>query len=187
MPSSLASNLSSTIAYVDNNNDGKPDVITRTVTKNGLIATTVNDVVAGTRTITTPAGRTAAVNYDVTNLLALSSVTPGLAATSYGYDARGRLISTSTGAGTIRTTALAYDAAGNVGSVTDAINRVTSFGYDVMGRVTNQTLPDGRAIAYSYDNLGNLLSIIPPGRCPVRLSARVMVVDLGVIFAQIIV
>jgi len=61
MPSSLASNRSSTIAYVDNNNDGKPDVITRTVTKNGLIATTVNDVVAGTRTITTPAGRTAAV------------------------------------------------------------------------------------------------------------------------------
>jgi len=102
MPSSLASNRSSTIAYVDNNNDGKPDVITRTVTKNGLIATTVNDVVAGTRTITTPAGRTAAVNYDVTNLLTLSSVTPGLAATSYGYDARGRLISTSTGAGTIR-------------------------------------------------------------------------------------
>jgi len=164
MPSSLASNRSSAIAYVDNNADGKPDVITRTVTKNGLIATTVNDVVAGTRTITTPAGRTAAVNYDVTNLLTLSSVTPGLAATSYGYDARGRLISTSTGAGTIRNTALAYDAAGNVGSVTDAINRSTSFAYDLMGRVTNQTLPDGRAINYSYDNLGNLLSITPPGR-----------------------
>jgi len=164
LPSGLVSNQSSTIAYVDNNNDGKPDVITRTVTKNGLIATAVNDVVAGTRTITTPAGRTAAVNYDVTNLLTLSSATPGLAATSYGYDARGRLISTSTGAGTIRNTSLAYDAAGNVGSVTDALGRSTSFAYDLMGRVTSQTLPDGRAIAYSYDNLGNLLSITPPGR-----------------------
>jgi len=38
MPSSLVSNQSSTMVYVDNNN-GKPDVITRTVTKNGLIAT----------------------------------------------------------------------------------------------------------------------------------------------------
>jgi len=185
MPSSLVSNQSSTIAYVDNN-DGKPDVITRTVTKNGLIATTVNDVVAGTRTITTPAGRTAAVNYDVTNLLTLSSVTPGLAAVNYGYDPRGRLISTSTGAGTIRNTALAYDGAGNVASVTDALNRVTSFGYDVMGRVTNQTLPDGRAIAYSYDNLGNLLSITPPGRnahvfnyTPVNLEAGYTPPSLG--------
>ncbi len=54
--------------------------------------------------------------------------------------------------------------AGNVASVSDALNRSTSFSYDVMGRVTSQTLPDGRAIAYSYDNLGNLLSITPPGR-----------------------
>jgi len=56
--------------------------------------------------------------------------------------------------------------AGNVASVSDALNRSTSFAYDVMGRVTSQSLPDGRAIAYSYDNLGNLLSITPPGRNP---------------------
>jgi len=164
LPSGLASNQSSTIAYVDNNADGKPDVITKTFTNNALVSSIVDDVVNGTRTITTPAGRTATVNYNVTNLLTASSTTPGLAGSTYAYDFRGRLTDTTVGSLNPRTTTLAYDASGNVASVSDALNRVTSFGYDVMGRVTNQTLPDGRSIAYSYDNLGNLLSITPPGR-----------------------
>jgi len=86
----------------------------------------------------------------------------------------GRLISTSTGTGTVRTTSLAYDAAGNVASVADAENRTTAFGYDLMGRVTSQTLPDGRSIAYAYDNNGNLTSITPPGPLSIRNSIGVM-------------
>jgi len=164
-PSGLASNQSSGITYVDNNADGKPDVITKTITDNGLVTTIVDDVLGGTRTLTAPSGRTATVNYSVTDLLTTAKVTPGLASTSYSYDLRGRLSSSTVGTGlTARSSSIAYDAAGNVASVTDAANRVTSFGYDLVGRVTSQTLPDNRVIAYSYDNLGNLLSITPPGR-----------------------
>ncbi|MBN4082476.1 hypothetical protein JYT13_01570 [Mariprofundus ferrooxydans] len=159
-PSGLASNQSSTIAYVDSN----ADVITKTITDNGLVTSIVDNVLNGTRTITTPAGRKATVNYDVTNLLTTASSTPGLASSSFAYDFRGRLTDATVGSIAPRTTSLVYDADGNVASVTDALNRSTSFAYDVMGRVTNQTLPDGRAIAYAYDNLGNLLSITPPGR-----------------------
>jgi len=163
-PSGLASNQSSAIAYVDNNADGKPDVITKTITDNGLVTSIVDNVLNGTRTITTPTGRTATVNYNVSNLLTSSSATPGLASTSYAYDFRGRLTDATVGSIAPRTTSLVYDADGNVASVTDALNRSTSFAYDLMGRVTSQTLPDKRVIGYSYDNLGNLLSITPPGR-----------------------
>jgi len=165
LPGGLASTQSSAISYVDNNADGKPDVITRSVTDNGLVTTIVDDVVNGTRTVTTPGGRTATVNYDVTNLLTSTESTPGLASTAYGYDLRGRLTASTVGTGaTARSSSIAYDAAGNVASVTDAVNRTTAFSYDLMGRVTSQTLPDSRVIAYSYDNLGNLTSITPPGR-----------------------
>ncbi len=151
--------------YADNNADGKPDVITRTITDNALVTSIVDDVVAGTRTITTPGGRTATVSYSVTDLLTTSETTPGLASTAYTYDLRGRLTASTVGTGAAaRSSSIAYDAAGNVASVTDALNRNTSFAYDLMGRVTSQTLPDSRVIAYSYDNLGNLLSITPPGR-----------------------
>ncbi|WP_081881022.1 RHS repeat-associated core domain-containing protein [Ghiorsea bivora] len=179
LPSGLRNYSSNGIEYQDINFDGISDKIISRFAQSEVLrfdwrgnpifgvsqtTTIVNNVLNGTRTITTPAGRTATVNYDVTNLLTTSSATPGLASTSYAYDFRGRLTDTTVGSIAPRTTSLVYDNAGNVASVTDAINRSTSFNYDVMGRVTQQTLPDGRAIAYSYDNLGNLLSITPPGR-----------------------
>src|SRR5262249_13177360 len=76
-------------------------------------------------------------------------------------DSLGRRVSTTQGP---RTTAFAYDAQGNLASVTDALGRSIVFGYDSVGRLMQQILPDNREIAYSYDANGNLTSITPPGR-----------------------
>jgi YD repeat-containing protein len=55
-----------------------------------------------------------------------------------------------------RTSTLAYDALGNLASISDPAHRTTSFGYDLAGRVTNQVLPDGRQIVFAYDGNGNV-------------------------------
>ena len=95
------------------------------------------------------------------NTGALQAQVPGLTAVAFGYDARGRLA--GIGQGT-RTSSLAYDAHGNLASITDALSRTVGFAYDDAGRVRTQTLPDGRQIQYSYDAAGNVTSITPLGR-----------------------
>lgn len=86
-------------------------------------------------------------------------------ATSFSYDARGRLANITRGTGVdSRMSTFAYNPAGFLANITDALNRVTSFSYDLAGRVTQRSLPGGRVIAYGYDANGNLTSITPPRR-----------------------
>lgn len=88
-----------------------------------------------------------------------------LAPVEFGYDERGRLISTTQNDGvTTRSMGIVYDANGFVGSVTDSLGRVTGFEYDLAGRVTKQVLPDLREILFSYDANGNLERLTPPSR-----------------------
>ena len=50
-------------------------------------------------------------------------------------------------------TSAAYDLAGNVVTVTDALNVVTSFGYDALNRMTTKSYSDAGtpAVQYCYD------------------------------------
>ncbi len=90
---------------------------------------------------------------------------PTLEPVHYTYDPRGRLTQASQGQGEeLRTVTLAYDNAGEVNRVTDALSRDVNFAYDAAGRLTTQTLPDGREIRYTYDANGNVTSITPPSR-----------------------
>ena len=171
LPSGLNSVSSSTIAYADNDGDGIPDLIDRSTTANGQTSTRSDDLRAGVRTLTTPAGRIASEFYDPATLLVTAREVAGLARQSFAYDLRGRLISTTVGTGAdARTTTLAYDAAGNLASIVDPANRTTRFGYDPMGRRIWQRQPDGRTIEYGYDRNGNLTSLTPPGRFPHRFD-----------------
>jgi RHS repeat-associated protein len=84
--------------------------------------------------------------------------------TSYGYDALNRVTTTITGYGTsaAATVVTAYDAAGNVLSVTDPNGNVTSYGYDPLNRQV--TLIEGyNTTAAStattlYDAAGNVVA-----------------------------
>jgi RHS repeat-associated protein len=91
--------------------------------------------------------------------------TPGLAATYFDYDERGRLYRTTEGSGALaRISLVFFRADGLVDYVLDPLNRRTSYQYDAVGRLLKQTLPGGREISFSYDANGNVTSLTPPGK-----------------------
>ena len=146
-------------SYQDNNSDGIPDLMTTTGNRNGRIWTFVNNTQTGTETSTSPVGRITTLVYDTTTLLLQSITVPGLLLTSYGYDAQGRITSTTTGS---RTSAIAYNAKGFVDHITTSDSKTISYTYDEMGRIKTQTLPDTSVITFDYDPNGNLKDLTNP-------------------------
>ncbi len=89
----------------------------------------------------------------------------GLAASHYVYDARGRLISLTAGAGPdARTILVTYNPAGQIATLTNAAHQTTSYIYNSAGRLISETGPDGQTTGFTYDANGNLVSLTPPGR-----------------------
>src|SRR5205823_5941751 len=77
-------------------------------------------------------------------------------ATTFTYDAAGRLLTTTDPLG--HTTTQAYDKVGNETSVIDASNHTTSYAYDAQNRLTSITAPDTGVTTYTYDGAGNELT-----------------------------
>jgi RHS repeat-associated protein len=153
-----------TAALSDPSDPFSMTALDETVTVNGRVYATHYDAASRTFTSTTPAGRQGTVQIDAQGR-ALLAQTASLLATSYGYDARGRLTSMNQGSGAnTRTVTITYNPAGYPETITDPLGRVMRLSYDAAGRVTRQTTPDGRVIAYTYDANGNLASLTPPGR-----------------------
>ena len=86
---------------------------------------------------------------------------PGLDSAVYAYDGDGRLATATSGG---RSSTFAYDAKGRLLSTTDPLGRKDSLFYDDADRLTRRVLPDGRAVAFAYDSAGNLTSVTPPGK-----------------------
>src|SRR5208282_6526438 len=111
---------------------------TDTVTINGNKYNSTFTGATKTFVDTTPVGRKTTTVLDA--LERISSIQPaGLAITTYSYDDRGRLSSLLEGT---RSTALAYDANGNLASVTNPLNQTRSFTYDADGGLLTMTLND---------------------------------------------
>jgi RHS repeat-associated protein len=146
-------------AYEETDADEIPDLITETVTVNGNTTTLENDVLQSQRTITSPMGRTVTTLYNPDTLLTTRLATPGLYETVYGYDARGRLTSLSTGS---RETAFSYNEQGFLSSITDPEDYTTSYTYDAVGRMTGINRPDGSSIGFTYDGNGNMTVLTNP-------------------------
>ncbi|GLS04988.1 hypothetical protein GCM10007860_21370 [Chitiniphilus shinanonensis] len=137
---------------------------TDTFTVNGKAFRTVYQAAERSYTSTSPLLRQSTVKVD-TQGRPLQLTQPGLLPVDYAYDAKGRLSTLSQGSGDgTRTTRYAYNALGELESVTDALGRVTGYGYDLAGRVTRVTTPDGREIGFGYDANGNLTAVTPPSR-----------------------
>ncbi len=91
------------------------------------------------------AGQTRTTNYSWTAQGKLASINGPL-----GPDAQGRDDVTS----------FAYDAGGNLLSVTSALGHITSFaGHDANGRAATMTDPNGVVTAFGYDGLGRMASV----------------------------
>ena len=148
-----------TKTYQDTNADKKPDLITETTAINSKNWTTKNNVLAGIITNTSPLGRIVTSKYDMTNLLTKEVSVAGMNPAIYTYDARGRLTNVTIGS---RTTAIAYDANGNINYVIAPDNKTFDYTYDVMGRLKQEMRPDGTIVAYDYDNNGNMTVLTNP-------------------------
>ncbi|QOV41466.1 RHS repeat protein [Streptomyces ferrugineus] len=79
---------------------------------------------------------------------------PARYTTTYAYDAAGNLTSVTDPLGGVTTTA--YDAVGNVTKRTDADKRVSTYGYDKLDRLTTVTAADDGKTTYDYDSAGNV-------------------------------
>ena len=145
--------------YQDTNADDIPDLITETVTVNGNTTTLSHDIIQSQKTVTSPEGRTLTTLYDPDTLLTKSMTIPGLYETSYGYDARGRLTSTSANT---KATTFAYNAQGFLESITDPENQTTIYTYDAVGRMTAINRPDSTTVGFTYDQNGNMTLLTNP-------------------------
>ena len=76
---------------------------------------------------------------------------------TYAYDAKGNMTSLTDPTGA--TTTYAYDAKGNVTKVTNPLGQATTFTYDAKGNLASVTDPAGAATSYTYDAAGNVISI----------------------------
>ena len=93
----------------------------------------------------------------------------------FDYDGAGRLlarrVATSEG---FATTSYAYDAVGNVVSVTDPFGAVTKYAYDGAHRCTEVMNPDGSRVSYAYDGAGEVanMHVAKPGERLGRLACE---------------
>lgn len=78
----------------------------------------------------------------------------------YEYDADGNRtkVIKDYGGASQSTTTYAYDAQGNLTSVTDALGNTTQYEYDANGNLTRITDPLGNVTTYTYDSRGNRLA-----------------------------
>jgi RHS repeat-associated protein len=129
-------------------------------TINGRTYTSVFTGSDRTNVDTTPMGRKMTTVRDSQERIASVQV-EGLLATSFTYDARGRLSKATQGT---RATSYSYNVDGFLASVTDPLGLETKFGYDAAGRPLSTTLPDGRVIGFKYDANGNITAVTPPGK-----------------------
>jgi RHS repeat-associated protein len=87
--------------------------------------------------------------------------------TSYAYDADGNVtsltVSDGTGGDPSRTTSYTYTAHGAMASETDPLGNTTTYTYDAMGDQLTETNPAGVTTAHSYDAAGNLLTTAMEG------------------------
>ncbi len=121
--------------------------------RNGKTTQIDTDYTQGISTTTSPEGRISKRYFDSNTLLSSKEEITGLTSTTYGYDTKGRLTTTTTGD---REQTISYDSQGNIATLTDEAGQSTRFTYDVMGRILSSTSPTGAVQQYQYDKNGNL-------------------------------
>lgn len=113
-----------------------------------------------TSTISSPAARQSFLTLNSKARLA-SLGQNGVLPTSFGYDALGRL---HTSTSDTRVTTLDYDKRGFLSTVKNALDQTSTLGVDDAGRITSLLHPDTQQTLLGYDATGKLNSVTPPGR-----------------------
>jgi len=158
-PAGLKLTYAASRTYQDNNGDKVPDLITVSTSKNSRTWTTTNNALTGVVTATSPDGRTTISQYEPSTLLTQQIAVPGLYTSTFSYDTRGRLVSTTSGS---RTTTVAYDTNGHYDYIITPDNKKIDYTYDVMGKLRSLKRPDESLIQYDYDLNGSMTVLTNP-------------------------
>ncbi len=155
---------------------------TSVIDPNGHTTTSTYDSSGNVLSMTDPLGRTTTATYNADNE-PLTVTDPIGVTTSYAYDPSGNLLSKTTGTRTTsftygdalhpgevtaykdpedQTTRLAYDAHGDLISVTDPLGHQSKATYDSLGRRLTATSPKGAVTTKTYDAFGDVLTVTDP-------------------------
>jgi RHS repeat-associated protein len=133
--------------------DGNNKTTTYTYDANGNVAS-ITDALGNKNTYTyDAAGRV------LTHVMPLGNVVggdPNAHKWTYTYDGEGHQLTETNPLG--KTTTSTYDDAGNLASVTDALNHATTYAYNASNRLTSVTAPASGVVSYTYDSVGNRLT-----------------------------
>ena len=134
----------------------------------GRTTTATYDPLGDLLTETSPMGNVTANTYDADQELTSSTAGYGSAAaatTTYTYDGSGNVLTTVTPRGNVAggtpsdfTTTNAYDALGDLVSVTDPYGHSTTYAYDAAGNKLSMRDRDSNLTTYAYDAVGELVS-----------------------------
>jgi RHS repeat-associated protein len=113
-----------------------------------------------TEVSTSPSGRISTVRLDSLGRLKMEGGS-GLDSVTYRYDALGRPDQIKDGG---RIAAYGYDAQGRLKTTTDPLGRTDSLFYDLSDRLIRTRAWDGRQLQFGYDSLDNLTSLTPSGK-----------------------
>jgi RHS repeat-associated protein len=153
--------LSAVTTYVHGGSAGD---VTAIVGPTGAQTKFTYDKYGNTTSVTDPDGGKTTRTFDITGRVLTSVSPPGnlpkakaaAFTTQYAYDAFGDITSVTDPLG--HTTSRLYDLKRELIAVTDPDNRITLYEYDATGRTTKTTRSNGTVVLRSYDPAGNLLS-----------------------------
>lgn len=86
----------------------------------------------------------------------IETVTDPAGAITYTYDANGNVLTIVEG---VKTLTYQYDALNRVTSYTDGDDNLIQYAYDAAGNLTTLTYPDGKAVTYTYDAANRLNTV----------------------------
>ena len=104
-------------------------------------------------------GRVRSVLLVKTRCVTFVRVNPRLS-TTFAYDGRNRLLSTTDPLGKIET--YTYDGNDNLLTRITPKNETISFAYDAVNQLLSKTLPGSQVTSYLYDQVGNLTTVTDP-------------------------
>jgi RHS repeat-associated protein len=162
----LPSGLTSSLTHTRSVTLGNPaDVLSVTsvidsLNVNGATFTARYNATTRQLVTTSAMNRTATLTYDAQGHVVKTEI-PGLAASTFVYDARGRLTTMTSLA---RSTVFGWDDRNRLTSMTDPLQRTVSYTYDDDDRVISELLPNQTAIGFTYDENGNITSVTPASR-----------------------
>jgi RHS repeat-associated protein len=127
---------------------------------NGRITSTTYDAPSRTLRGTTPGGRLSSMLLD-DHSRTLQTQFGDLLPESYAYDARGHLLTITSGP---RVKTFTYAPDGWLSSSTDPLGQTVAYKRDADGRITEQDLPGGRVVRFAYDDDANVTGVTPPNQ-----------------------